>query len=121
MAAPRSHEVFASAARTVTVSSPKFDSPGARTLTVAIDMTAVSGTGSNVYTIERYNPIGDDWTTVLASAAITATGNTVLVVDPAVTVVANTTASTSVPFTWRVTVTAGTADSMTYSVYAEAR
>ena len=120
MSAPRSHEVFASAARTATVSSRPFDSPGARTLTVAIDATASAATPSVVFTIERYNPIADDWTSVLASAAVTGAGNTVLVVDPAITVVANATASTSVPFVWRVTATAGDGDSLTYSVYAEA-
>ena len=119
MSAPRSYIVFASAARTATVSSMKFDSPGARTLTVAIDMTAVSGAGSNVYTIERYNPVGDDWTTVLASAAVVAAGNTVLQVGPGINDVANTHENATVPHTWRVTVTAGTSDSMTYSVYAE--
>ena len=117
--AARSYEVFASAARTATVSSSKFEGAGARTLTVAIDATAIAATPSVVFTIERYNPVGDDWTTVLASAAVTAAGNTVLVVDPAITVVANATASTSVPFTWRVTATHGDADSITYSVYAE--
>ena len=117
--AARSYEVFASAARTATVSSSKKEGAGARTLTVAIDVTAIAATPSVVFTIERYNPIADDWTTVLASAAVTGTGNTVLVVDPAITVVANATASTSVPFTWRVTATHGDADSITYSVYAE--
>ena len=119
--AARSYEVFASAARTATVSSSKFEGSGAQTLTVAIDATAVAATPSVVFTIERYNPIADDWTAVLASAAVTAVGNTVLVVDPSITVVANATASTSVPFTWRVTATAGDADALTYSVYAEVR
>lgn len=117
--AARFYEVFASAARTATSSSGKKEGAGARTLTVAIDVTADPGTASVVFTIERYNPIADDWTAVLASAAVTAVGNTVLVVDPAITVVANATASTSVPFTWRVTATHADAESMTYSVYAE--
>lgn len=119
--AARTYEVFASAARTATSSSGKKEGTGAQTLTVAIDVTAIVDTPSVVFTIERYNPIADDWTLVLASAAVVATGNTVLVVDPAITVAANATASTSVPFTWRVTATHADTDSITYSVYAEVR
>ena len=117
---PRSYEVFASAARTATVSSPKFDSPGARALTVIIDATDSAVTPSVVFKIERYNPIGDDWTDVLSSAAVTAAGNTVLQVGPGINDVANTHENATVPFVWRVTATAADADSLTYSVYAEA-
>ncbi len=117
--AARSYEVFSSTARTATVSSSKFEGAGARTLTLALDVTADPGTASVVFTVERYNPVGNDWTTILTSAAITAVGNTVWVIDPAITVVANVTASTSVPFTWRVTATHADAESITYSLYAE--
>lgn len=114
-----SYDVLPSAARTASVNSPSFPGVGGRTLTVIIDATASAATPSVVFTIERYNPVGGDWTAVLASAAVTGAGNTVLVVGPGVTAVANAAANTSVPFTWRVTATAGDADSLTYSVYAE--
>ena len=119
MANPRSYEVLPSAARTATVSSPKFPGAQADTLTVAIDVTAIVATPSVVFTIERYNPVADDWTAVLASAAVTAAGNTVMQVGPALTVVPNSQESESIPLTWRVTATHGDADSITYSVYAE--
>lgn len=115
----RSIEVFSSAARTASANSPSFTGTDARTLTVIVDATDAAATPSVVFTIERYNPIGGDWTTVLASAAVTAAGNTVLTVGPGLPATANVSANTSVPHVWRVTATAGDADALTYSVYAE--
>lgn len=117
--AAASYEVLPSAARTASKNSAAFPGAGANTLTVIIDATAITDTPSVVFTIERFNPVGNDWTAVLASAAVTAAGNTVLVVGPGVTTAANATQNTSVPHTWRVAAVNADADSITYSVYAE--
>ena len=113
------YEVLPSAARTATVSSPKFPGVGGRTLTVAIDCTDSAATPSVTFAIERYNPVADDWTAVLTSAAVTGAGNTVLQVGPGLNDVANTHENSTVPFTWRVTATHADTDSITYSIYAE--
>lgn len=110
--------VFASAARTATVNSELFESQGARGVHVIIDVTAASATPSVVFTIQGYSGLGDDYYTLLASAAITGTGTTVLKVFPGATAAANLAANDTLPPRWRVIATHGDADSITYSVMA---
>lgn len=110
--------VFASAARTATADSSDFTNPDARGLHLIIDVTSVTLTPSVVFTISGKDPLSGKYYTLLTSAAITATGTTVLKLYPGLTAAANTVASDVLPRTWRVTATHGDTDSITFSVSA---
>lgn len=116
---PEQVTVFTSAARTASETSSTFTNQhGHRGVIIVIDATAATATPSVVFTIQGYSPLGDDYFTILASAAITATGTTILRVYPGLTAAANTVANDVLPPLWRVSAVAGDADSLTYSVNA---
>lgn len=110
--------VLASAARTATPTKVLQSNPGARGLHLIIDVTAASATPSVVFTIQGYSALGSDYYTILASAAVTATGQTVLRVFPGATAAANTVANDMLPAQWAVDAVHADADSITYSVAA---
>jgi len=110
--------VFSSSARTATEASARINNPGYRGLHLIIDVTAVTLTPSVTFTIQGYSPLGDDYYTILASAAVTATGQTILRVYPGLTEAANSKASDVLPAVWRVNAVHGDTDSITYSVAA---
>lgn len=118
MPQPEQQIVFASAERTATVASSVFPNPRHRGVHLVIDATAVTDTPSVVFTIQGHSPLGDDYYTILASAAITGTGTTVLRVFPGATNSANTVANDQLPALWRVNAVHGDADAITYSVNA---
>lgn len=115
---PEQQIVFASAARTASADSNVFPNPGFRGLDLIIDATASADTPSVVFTIQGYSPLGNDYYTVLASAAVTGAATTVLRVYPGLTAAANTVANCVLPHLWRVHADAADADSLTYSVNA---
>lgn len=106
--------VFASAARTAT-SSVTIATPCLGGVFV-IDCTAVTDTPSVVFTVAGVDPASDKAYTILASAAITATGTTVLRIHPSLTAAANTIAKDVLPQSLKITATHADADSITYSV-----
>jgi hypothetical protein len=110
--------VFASAERTATAASAVFNADGYRGLHLIIDCTAVTDTPSVVFTIQGYSGLGNDFYTILASAAITGTGTTVLRVFPGATAAANVVANDALPSVWRVNAVHADADAITYSVQA---
>lgn len=111
--------VYASAARTATPTPTTFTSTRAeKGGHFVIVVTAVTATPSVVPAIEAYDPTSNTWYAVLTGAAITATGTTVLKIYPGIAVQANATAADILPQTWRVTMTHGDSDSITYSVAA---
>lgn len=110
--------IYASAARTATPTAATFSSSGRRGLHVVINVTAVTATPSVVPTIDAYDSLSQVWYTLLAGSAITATGATVLKVYPGIAAQANAAASDVLPGQWRVLMTHGDADSITYSVAA---
>lgn len=106
--------IFASAARTATSSA-----------TIAcnrtsglffINVSAVSATPSVVFTIAGVDPISSTAYTILESAAITATGMTVLKICPHLTAAANTVAKEMLPQALKITATHADADSITFSM-----
>lgn len=109
---------FESAARTATTNSGDLDNGQHRGLHVVIDVTAVSATPSVVFTIQGKDEVSGAYYTLLASAAITGTGTTVLRVYPGLTASANLVANDVLPKTWRVLATHADSDSITYSVGA---
>ncbi len=110
--------VFSSAARTASENSADLSNPYARGAVIVIDVTAVTATPSVVFTVKGKSALGSDYYTILASAAITGTGQTVLRIYPGLTASANVTASDVLPRTWRVEAVHADADSITYSVSA---
>lgn len=110
--------IFASAARTATVNGDDQTNYVGRFLHLVIDVTSVTLTPSVVFTVQGKDDVSGKYYTLLASAAITATGTTVLRVGPGLTAAANTVANDVLPRTWRVIATHADTDSITYSVGA---
>jgi len=109
--------LYASAARTVSPTAVAQSNVSCRGVVVFIDVTAVTASPSVVFTIQGRGD-DDEWYDILASAAVTATGNTVLRVYPGLTASANAVANDVLPGTWRVSAVHGDADSITYKVTA---
>lgn len=106
--------IFDRAARTeTTIATIACDAPAGLFF---IDVSAVSATPSVVFTIAGMSPGGTAYT-ILASAAITTTGLTVLRVHPELTAATNTIAKDVLPAALKITATHGDSDSITYSMH----
>lgn len=94
--------------------------PRHRGIIVPINITAITGTTPTLtVTIQGKDPISATYYTVLASAALNATGFTELIVIPGVTVSANLAASRPLPSQWRIiTAIAGTTPAVTATIGA---
>lgn len=106
--------IFESAARTATVSAT-FNTEASEGL-FFINVSAIAATPSVVFTIYGVSPAGVDYA-ILASAAITGTGQTVLRVSPQLTAAANTIAKDILPQALKVTAVHADTDSITYSMH----
>lgn len=110
--------VLASAARTATPDTVELEVAGYRGVHLIIDATASAATPSVVVTILGVDRLSAKTYTILASAAITGTGTTVLRVGPGLTASANTVANDVLPPVIRIQSVHGDADSLTYSIGA---
>jgi hypothetical protein len=108
--------IFPSLARTATPTPATIACASGQGL-FFINVTAVTATPSVVFTISGVSPNGDALYTILASAAITGTGLTVLRVSPHLTAAANTIAKDILPQSIHVAPVHGDADSITYSMH----
>lgn len=110
--------VLASAARTASVNSEDFVNEDARGLHLYIYATALAATPSITVTIQGKDALTGTYYTLLAGTAITTAAPTAVImrVFPGATAAANTVANDCLPHTWRVSVVAGDADSITYSI-----
>lgn len=97
-----SQVVFASAIRDTDENSADLRNVSARGVHLIIDVTAEAGTHSLIVTIEGKDPVSGKYYTILASAAITAVGTTVLRVYPGLVAVASLTVNDVLPLVWRV-------------------
>ena len=102
------------------VNSADLVNPVQRGVRIGINVTAISGTSPTLtVTIQGKDVASGVYYTILASAAITATGFTSLVVYPGITLVANETADGPLPNTWRIsTAIGGTTPSVTATITA---
>lgn len=108
-----------SASRAVTTPSPAQINDARKGCHVTVDITVNAGAaGSITATIEGQDPASLKWYTILASAALTAVGTTVLRVYPGLVAAANLVANDIIPRAWRVNVVANNANPVTYSVGA---
>lgn len=92
----------------------------ARGVKVVVNVTAITGTAPTLtVAIQGKDNASGVYYTLLSSAAISATGTTVLEVYPGVTAAANASASTTLPRTWRIsTAIGGTTPAVTATVGA---
>ena len=111
-------EVYASAARTATPDTQELEVAGYRGLHLIIDCTDATATPSVVFTIQGVDRVSAKVYTILASAAITGTGTTILRVGPGLTASANVVANDVLPPVIRILATHADTDSITYSVGA---
>lgn len=110
--------VYASAARTATPTAVTMSSKGRSRLHLVIVVSSVTSTPSVVPTIDAYDTVSNSYYNLLTGVAITATGTTVLKIGPGLGAAANTSAADFLPNLWRVTMTHGNANSITYTVSA---
>lgn len=113
--------VLPSLARTATPDTQEFDVQVAEgdALHLVIDVTAIVTTPSITVTISGVDRVSGKTYTVLASAAITTVSTTVLKVGAGLVAAANLVANDVLPPVFRVTVTHGNANSITYSVVGQ--
>lgn len=112
---PQSEALFASAARTATVTSRDISNPGFKFLDVVLDVTA-AGTGSVTVTINGKDPASAKYFLLLAGAAVTTISTNQYQVGPYVTGAANVKAVRGLPDILQVVLTANNANSLTSSV-----
>lgn len=110
--------VLASAARTANTNSPDLRNLYGRGVVIVINVTAKGSAPSVVFTVKGKSSLDGAYYTILASAAITNTGTTVLRIYPGLTAAGNLVASDVLPAVWRVEGVAGNSDSLTYSISA---
>jgi hypothetical protein len=95
-------------AASANATSAQLSSAGARGVRVVVDITAITGSSPTLtVTIKNYDRASNSYYTVLASAALTATGFTELTVYPGATVTANVSANDHLAQLWEVTAAIG--------------
>ena len=107
--------LFASAARTATVTSDDVSVVSGSGVVVVLDVTA-GATLSLVTTIQRKDQASGKYVTVFTSAAVTGVSTNTYKIHPGITAVANLTVNDVLTGTFRVVVTHGNATSCTYTV-----
>jgi len=112
-------QVLPSAARTATTNSDDMRNARHKGVRVHINVTAADATPSVVFKIQGKDNLTGDYFDMLASAAVTATGDTYLRVSPGIAVTANQTANEQLPSWWRVVATHADADALTYEITAD--
>lgn len=111
-------EVMPSAARTAT-SSVRIKNRQGKYGRLIIDATAAADTPSVVVTIKAVDKVSAVESTVLASAAITGVGTTILKVGPGLTAAANLVANDVLPPEIEIEAVHADTDSITYSIGLE--
>ena len=109
--------LYASAATTASHNIADQTNTYHRGVVIVIDVTSVTDTPSVVFTIQGKALVGGYYD-ILASAAVTATGETVLSVYAGADDVANSKSGHPLPAIWRVECVHADADSITYSIDA---
>ncbi|MCH8067844.1 MAG: hypothetical protein IID16_01025 [Candidatus Marinimicrobia bacterium] len=105
-----------SAARIDTNNSEDLTNSQQRGCHVIIDVTAINASPSVIPKIQGKDSVSGKYYDLLTGTAITGTGTTVLKVYPGITVATNVSVSDILPVKFRILMTHGNADSITYSV-----
>lgn len=109
-------ELVPKAARTAAYTGNDLNSAGCRGLLIAIIASSPGAAPSVTFTVQ--GKIGDQYYTLLASAAITGAGTTILRISPDLTAAANTIAKDMIPNSFRINAAVGNTDTLTYQVLA---
>lgn len=119
MAAKKVHvEILPSAARTATNTSPSFSAASYTATTFIIEVTALALTPSITITVEGLDPVSGAFYPILVSAAITTVSTNTIRVGKDFAAVTNVAANEHLPATYRLVITHGDTDSITYSIGA---
>lgn len=110
--------LLASAARTVTTTSPTRLNPSSRAGHFILDVTAVTATPSITVDIQAEDALSGNFYSLLLSNAITTVGTYVFKIGPGYPPVPNQAANDNLPLNYRAMVTHADADSITYSLNA---
>lgn len=113
-----SRTIAASAARTATFNTDEVSGDSQEGLHIIIDVTVAPGSQTLTPTIQGYDYVSGKWYTLLAGAAINATGTTILKVAPFLAAVANLVAQDFIPSKWRINMAHSGVGSWTYSIGA---
>ena len=102
------------------VNGPDMDGSFCKGMALFINITAITGTSPTLtVTLQGKSAVSGQYYTILASAALTTTGLTVLRVYPGLTAAANTVANDIIPNSWRViSAIGGTTPAVTATVTA---
>ncbi len=111
-------QIYGSEARTASPTPSQLINKFNTGVQVIIEVTAIAATPSVVFNIQGKNQVTGNWYTLLASAAVTGVGTTVLRLERGSTDAANAVEGGQLPRVWRVQAVHGDADSITYSVGA---
>jgi len=112
----RSATILASAVRNASNNTADQVNTDARGAVVTIDVTAVPGVDTVTFTVKGKDSVSGKYYTILATAALVATGTTNLRVYPGLTAAANATANDVLPRDWRIEITHSAGSNFTYSV-----
>lgn len=115
----RNLRILESESRTTTAqgTSGDLENPNMRGVHVVLDVTD-AGTGSVTLSIEGKDQVSGKYYTLLTGAAVNSNSTNLYKVYPGLTAAANAVVSDIVPETWRVKVTHGNSNAITYSVGA---
>jgi len=83
---------------------------------ILLDATSITSTPSVVATIDGYDYGSDTWYNILTGVAVTTAVFNIYKVHPDLTAVANLVAKDGLPYLWRVVLTHGDTDSITYTL-----
>ena len=111
-------DIFSSAARTADATSARVENFGHVGVVLIINVSAAADTPSVTFTIRGHDALSVMPWTILTSAAITGTGQTILRVHHGLTAATNTIAEDVMPREWEVFANHADTDSITYSVAA---
>lgn len=105
-----------SSARTTTLSSSDLTNTHGKGIHIILDITDLANTPSITLKIEGKDTLSGKYYTILESASITTVSVNIFKVHPNLTATTNLIANDIIPKTFRITMTHGNTDSITYSV-----
>lgn len=108
--------LFTSAARTATTVSDSLVNRYGREIDIVLDVTVRGGSSSIVMTIDYLDAASGKYVNLLTGAAVVSVSTNRYRVHPNLTAATNLIAQAQLPRVFRITITHGNADSITYSV-----